>query len=154
AAGTRRPACRRRAAASSSAAYRERVFSTRGVRRFGVEQPVQVHNEIAHVGVVDRLLRLGLPGGISGRVVREYPDDVHLVEVLEGDVLEIDEFTAKHKVEQLLRGAVWHACWFLEGVPGRDLREILREVTTTGDCENAPQFSHDVRAPQPPVPRV
>src|SRR5262249_60966632 len=124
AAGTRRPARRRRAAASSSAAYRERVFSTRGVRRFGVEQPVQVHNEIAHVGVVDRLLRLGLPGGISGRVVREYPDDVHLVEVLEGDVFEIDEFTAKHKVKQLLRG-VWHACWFLERCPAGDFKRDL-----------------------------
>ena len=49
----------------------------------GIEQPVQVDDEIAHLRVVDRLLRLGLPGRIGGRVVRIDADDVELVEILE-----------------------------------------------------------------------
>src|SRR5713226_7512454 len=45
-----------------------------------IEQPMQVHDKVAHMGVVDGLLRLRLPGGISGGVVRINADDVELVE--------------------------------------------------------------------------
>ena len=41
----------------------------------GIEQPVQVHDEIAHLRIVDGLLRLGLPGGVGGRIVRIDADD-------------------------------------------------------------------------------
>ena len=59
-----------------------RAAARRSVVR-GIEQAVQVDDEIAHVRVVDRRLRLGFPGGIGCRVVREHADDVDLVEVLE-----------------------------------------------------------------------
>ena len=74
-----------------------------------IEQPVHVNDEVAHLRVVDRRLRLGLPGRIGGGVVRKQADDLHLVEILEGDVFEVDEFATEDEVKQLLRlGTVRH----------------------------------------------
>src|SRR5690242_21505666 len=43
------------------------------------------------------------------RIVRKHADDIHLVEVLEGVVLEIGQLAADHEMKQLrLRGIVWH----------------------------------------------
>ena len=69
---------------------------------------MQVDDEVAHLRVVDRALRLGPPGGVSGRIVRIEPDDLDVVEILEGVVLEIDELAADDEVKQLLRGTIWH----------------------------------------------
>ena len=85
----------------------------------GIEQPVEMDDEVAHLCIVDGLLRLCLPGGIGGGVVGIDADDVELVEILEGDVLEIDEFAADHEVKQLLRGIIWHGETFLNKVPGK-----------------------------------
>ena len=74
----------------------------------GVEQAMQMDHEIAHVGVVHRLLRLRLPRRIGGRVVGIYTDDVHLIEILERDVFEIGEFAADHEMKQLRLGTIWH----------------------------------------------
>ena len=60
-----------------------------------VEQPVEMHDEIAH-------LRIG------AGVIRKHANDVQLVEVLEDVVLEIDQLAADDEVKQLLRGIVWH----------------------------------------------
>ena len=73
-----------------------------------IEQPVQVHDEIAHVGVVHGLLRLRLPRRIGGCVIRENADDFHLIEILERRMFEIGEFAADHEMKQLLRGIIWH----------------------------------------------
>ena len=62
--------------------------SARGGRRVGIEQPVQMDDEIAHLRIVDGLLRLGLPGRVGGGVVRIDADDVELVEILELGVVE------------------------------------------------------------------
>src|SRR4029079_16025248 len=67
----------------------------------GVEQPMQVHDEIAHMRVVDGLLRLGLPGPISARVIRKNTDHLDLVEVLEFRAVEVSQFAAKHKMQEL-----------------------------------------------------
>ena len=64
----------------------------------GIKQPMHVHHEVAHVGVVDSLLRLRLPGSIGGRVVRIDADDIQLVEILEFDVAQILELTTKDKM--------------------------------------------------------
>jgi hypothetical protein len=56
---------------------------------FRIKQPVQMHDEIAHLGVVDGGLRLGLPGRVGGRVVGKYADNVDLVEVLEDVALKV-----------------------------------------------------------------
>jgi len=73
-----------------------------------IEQPVEVDHEIAHVGVVDGLLRLCFPGRVGGRVIREHADDFHLVEILEGRVLEIGQLAADDEMEQLRLGTIWH----------------------------------------------
>jgi hypothetical protein len=43
-----------------------------------------VDDEVAHLGVVDSHLRLGLPGRVGGGIVGKHADDFDLVEVLEG----------------------------------------------------------------------
>ena len=58
--------------------------------------------EIAHMGVVDALLRLRLPRGIDGRVVRIYANDIELVEVAEFDAARLDELAAEYEVKQLV----------------------------------------------------
>jgi hypothetical protein len=87
-----------------------------------VEQPMEVDDEIAHLRVVDGHLRLGLPGGMGARIVRKQADDLDVVEVLEGILLEIDQLAADDEVEQLLRGTIWHACFFPYGLPGKQFR--------------------------------
>src|SRR5215475_6453740 len=67
-----------------------------------IEEAVQMDDEIAHLRVVDRLLRLRLPGRVGGRVVRVDADDINLVEILEFNVVDLGQFTAEHKMEQLL----------------------------------------------------
>src|SRR3954452_18199005 len=78
-----------------------------------IEQPVEGHDEITHLGVIHGLLRLGLPCRIGGRVVRKNADDVHLVEILERRVLETGEFAADHEMKQLLRSTIGHDLGFL-----------------------------------------
>src|SRR5665213_2830737 len=108
--GTRPRENPQRAARSCCAAHCEVTFSTGRLRVLTwIEQPVEMDHEIAHVGVVHGLLRLGFPGSVRGRVVREHADDFHLIEILEGRMLEIGQFAADHEMEQLLRGTVWHA---------------------------------------------
>ncbi len=50
--------------------------------RIGIKQAVQMHHEIAHLRIVHGRLRLGLPGGMGGLVVRIDADNVELREVL------------------------------------------------------------------------
>src|SRR6266849_10640082 len=51
--------------------------------RIRIEQAMHVDDEIAHMGVVNRLLCLGPPCRISGGVVRINTDDIEPIEVLE-----------------------------------------------------------------------
>jgi len=69
---------------------------------------MEVHDEIAHVGVVHSLLRLRLPGRVSGRVVRENPNDFHLVQILELGATEIRQLAPENQVKQLLLGTIRH----------------------------------------------
>src|SRR5262245_38824507 len=69
--------------------------------RFRIEQPVQVHDEIAHMGVIDRLLRLRFPSDISGGVVGINSDDIQLVDIPELDTVQISEFAAEDEMQQL-----------------------------------------------------
>jgi len=79
------------------------------------------------MGVVHGLLRLRLPGRVSGRVIREQADDLHLGEVLERRLFEAGQFASNDEMEQLLRGTVRHDL-FPNAVPGeQDLRH-----TSTG----------------------
>src|SRR4051794_5312097 len=67
-----------------------------------VEQPVQVHDEVAHVRVVDGRLRLALPGGVGGGVIRKHADDVEIGELLELVPLEARELAAEDEMQELL----------------------------------------------------
>jgi hypothetical protein len=73
-----------------------------------IEQPVEMDDKIAHVGVVHGVLRFGFPGRVCGRVTGEYADDFHLIEILESRVFEIGQLAAENEMEQLLLGTIWH----------------------------------------------
>src|SRR5262249_47303530 len=55
--------------------------------RLRIEQPVHVHDEVAHVRVIDGLLCLRLPSGVGGGVAGINPDDVQFIEIAELDLL-------------------------------------------------------------------
>ena len=67
---------------------------------------MEVHDEIAHVGVIHRLLRFRPPGRVGRRIIRIKTDDLDLVEILECRVREVGEFAPDHEMEQLLGRAV------------------------------------------------
>src|SRR5215471_7982564 len=71
-----------------------------GVAR--IEQAMQMDDEIAHLGIVDGLLRSRFPCRIGGRVVGVDADDVELVEVFEFDIVERRELAAEDEMQQLL----------------------------------------------------
>src|SRR6478672_8737408 len=66
---------------------------------FGIEQPMQMDDEIARVGVIDSLLRLGLPGDIRAGVVRKNTDDVDLLEILEFIAAKLGQFAAEDEMQ-------------------------------------------------------
>src|SRR3974390_1177459 len=72
------------------------------MRGIGIEQPVQMDDEIAHVSVVDRLLGLCLPGGVGGCVVGIDANNVESVQVLEFGGAELGEFAAQYEMEKLV----------------------------------------------------
>src|SRR3989344_5596580 len=96
---------------------------------------MQVDDEIAHVSVVDGVLRLGLPGHIGGGIVRVDADDLDLVEVLEFGAVQLGEFAAEHEGGQLFgRFGVGHY-EILRNSPGCGLRRHY----TVSDVE--PEFT-------------
>ena len=102
----RRPRQSAGTGASRTRRLHQRHASARRQRRaapvgLGIEQPMQMDDEVAHVRIVDGLLRLRLPGGIGGCVVRVNADDVELVEILELDAVEIGQLAAENEVKQL-----------------------------------------------------
>jgi hypothetical protein len=54
----------------------------------GIKKAVHVHNEIAHVSVIDCLLRLGFPRRVGARVIRINAHDVQLAEIPELDLVQ------------------------------------------------------------------
>ena len=64
-------------------------------------QPVQVGDEIAHVGVVHGGVRPCLPGGVGGGVAREDPDYVNGLHVPELRARRVDELAAEHEMQKL-----------------------------------------------------
>src|SRR4029077_12910741 len=74
--------------------------SARAVVR--VEQPVQMHDEIAHMRVVHGAVGGVLPSVIGLRVIGVDADDVEGLEVAELYSLERGELSPEHEVKQLL----------------------------------------------------
>src|SRR3990172_10811588 len=67
----------------------------------GVEQPVQMHDKVAHMGVVDSAVSGVLPGVIGPRIVGIDADNVERLEVTELDFVERRKLTSEHQVKQL-----------------------------------------------------
>src|SRR5581483_9781878 len=67
---------------------------------------MEVNDEIAHMRVVDGLLRLGLPSHIGARIVGIDADDVELVQILELGAAEFGKLAAEHQMQQLFLGWV------------------------------------------------
>src|SRR5258708_19925300 len=65
---------------------------------------MHVNDEIAHMGIVNSLLRLGLPCRISSGIVRINADDIEPIEILEFGPLQVGELAAEDEMEQLATG--------------------------------------------------
>src|SRR5574337_1220312 len=66
-----------------------------------LDQTMQVGDEIARLGVVDGLLRLGPPGGFRALVVRIEADDVDFGDIAELVAVERLEFAPENEVQPL-----------------------------------------------------
>ena len=62
-----------------------------------------MHDEVAHLGVVDGFARLAKPGLVGFRVVRKKSDHIQLGQILEINILDVIELTAKDEMYQLFR---------------------------------------------------
>ena len=76
---------------------------TRRRHAFRIEKPMQMHNKVAHFGVVDGSLRLCPPGRISAGVIGIDTDEIKLFEILELYAGHVAEFAAEYKVKELVR---------------------------------------------------
>ncbi len=65
---------------------------------FLVTQPVDMRDEIPHMRIVHRALRLGFPGVESASIICVNSDDVDVVDIFERILTGINQFTAKNKM--------------------------------------------------------
>ena len=70
---------------------------------FRVQQPMHVDDEIAHMRIVHRQLRLRLPCRKRRRIIRIDSDNIEIVQVAELDVRERRQFAAENEVKALFR---------------------------------------------------
>src|SRR6056297_715231 len=74
---------------------------------------MKMRDVIAHMRVVDGALRLGLPGVIGRFIIREDPDDMQVIDILEDIAAGIDQFSSEDEVQALghekilVRVALW-----------------------------------------------
>ena len=80
--------------------------------RIRIEQPVQMHDEIAHLGIVDGLLRLGPPCRMGAGVIRIDADDIDILEIPEFDISDPGKLAAEHEMQELLRLSFAAHPWF------------------------------------------
>ena len=87
-------------------------ISCAGRFRCGIKQAVQMHDEVAHLGVVDGFARLAKPGLVRLGVVRKKSDHIQLREILEINILDVMELAAKDEMNQLF----WKQRIFSQGL--------------------------------------
>ena len=63
---------------------------------------MQMNNEIAHFGNIDRLARLGLPGLMRLGIVRVDTDNIQFGNVFELDIIEFGQLATKYQMQELL----------------------------------------------------
>lgn len=61
-----------------------------------------MYDEVAHLRIINRHLRLGLPGRIGGCIIGEDADHVDLRRILEFRAIERLEFAAENEMKKLL----------------------------------------------------
>jgi hypothetical protein len=66
-----------------------------------LEKPVQMNDEISHVSIIDRLLRLLLPSRSGGFEIGEDSHNIEVIEISKRHTVEISQFTAKNQMQQL-----------------------------------------------------
>src|SRR5262245_48089 len=76
----------------------------RTARGIGIEQAMQMNDKVTHVGIVDGLLRPGLPRDVGAGIVRKNTDDIDLVEIPEFVAAKLSEFSAQDEMQQLFFG--------------------------------------------------
>ena len=66
-----------------------------------------MHDEIAHVRIINGLLGFRAPCRVGGRIVRIHADDIDLRQILELGPVEVRKFSTENKMEELfLRGLI------------------------------------------------
>src|SRR5262245_46076445 len=81
-----------------------------------------MHDEVAHMGVIDGLLGFRLPGSIGGGIVGINANDVELVEIPEFHNVQIGELAPEDEVQQLSALALIRH-WLHSSLPG-DLKPL------------------------------
>ena len=69
----------------------------------GVEQAMQMHDEITHLRIVDRLACLSEPGFLRLFEIGIDADNVEACDILEGNAVEVCEFAAEDQMKKLFR---------------------------------------------------
>jgi hypothetical protein len=67
-----------------------------------VEQTMHVDDEITHMRIVDRLLRLALPSRQCRGIVGENTDNIEIPKIPKLDAFKVFEFAAEDEVQELL----------------------------------------------------
>ena len=73
-----------------------------------IEQAMEVDDKIAHLRVVDRLLRARFPSRMSRGVVGVDADDVEFRQIPERHVLDARQLAPENKVQKLFLGVLGH----------------------------------------------
>ncbi len=69
---------------------------------FWIEQPMQVHDEIAHMSIVNGLLGLRLPCSLGRFVIRVDANDIDVFKIAELNSTELFQLAAEHQMKKLL----------------------------------------------------
>ena len=102
-----------------------------------IEQTVQMHDEIAHLSVVDRRLRLRLPGRKGARVIGKDAHDVERREILELDPVNARQLPAEDEMQELFPRSAF--CRFLRhGSTLAYARFRIGPVFRSGDGASTP----------------
>jgi len=67
--------------------------------RIRIEQAMQMHDEIAHLGIVDGLLRLRPPRRVGRGIIRIDADNIDFLEILEFDISDPGQLAAKYEMQ-------------------------------------------------------
>jgi hypothetical protein len=67
---------------------------------------MKVNDKVAHLGIIDSLLRFRSPGGVGRCVIWIDADDIETVEVFELDPFYVRELAAEYQMQELLVGGL------------------------------------------------